>query len=113
MVIAVDVSMRRTTVLAMCAQGLLTLAGCVNREAREARYQGADDLHCPADQVSAYQSQKGPYVAEGCGRWVAYECISTRYRTRCFPRAEPVVHTSEKRPAGPNGALKSEPVTTP
>ncbi len=90
--------LRRT--LIVCAYGMLTLAGCVKSEAEEARYLGAGDLRCPADQVSAYRTQKGPYVAKGCGRWVFYDCVSTRFAMQCFPHAEPVVHGSEPRPAG-------------
>jgi hypothetical protein len=92
--------LRRT--LFVCAYGLLGLVGCVSTEAQEVRYLGAGVLHCPADLVSAYETRKGPYVAKGCGRWVFYDCVSTRYATRCFPHAEPVVHGIEPRPTAPD-----------
>ena len=101
MVIAVEPPMLRRT-LFVCACGMLTLAGCVKSEAEEARCQGTRDLRCPADQVGAYRTQKGPYVAKGCGRWVFYDCVSTRFATQCFPHAEPVVHGSEQRPTAPD-----------
>jgi hypothetical protein len=57
-----------------------------------ARNAGASDLQCPVEHVSAYRARGGVYVARGCGQWVEYNCLATRYDVTCIPRVAPEVH---------------------
>jgi hypothetical protein len=77
--------------------GVVPVCACGPYAAETARATAARDLSCPADQVEAYSSVGGRYVARGCGHWVEYVCLTNagpyrRATVVCFPPAQPEVH---------------------
>ncbi len=69
-----------------------SIVACGPTLSEVARVNGARDLGCPSEQVSAYAATDGRYVARGCGKWVEYVCDRTRSgQPTCFAPGKPEV----------------------
>jgi hypothetical protein len=58
---------------------LFLLAGCgaaFTTEDDVARTRAANDLGCPAAQISLHNASDGSTIAAGCGMWTQYWCFS-------------------------------------
>lgn len=54
----------------------IAVSGCASSPgtAEVAAAHGAADLTCRYENVSAYRSERGTWIARGCGGWAEYSC---------------------------------------
>jgi hypothetical protein len=75
------------------------LAGCKGQVPAAALARAPSDLSCPAESIGWDSSQgfSDRYRAEGCGRWLVYQCLypGKSLERMCFPDAPPVPHATD------------------
>jgi hypothetical protein len=57
---------------------------------------GSADLQCPSREVHVVRGS-GSYTAHGCGKWIEYDCITSRGQETCLPHPRPDVHADATR----------------